>query len=105
MNSNDQQSLFSQLPVPVSFCCLDFGSDGYEYATKAISIFQNGFVISSPRKLRKGSFLSLRLRIPAESFEGEFPEMRCTAYVVGEQALKDGGLGYRVEIETAALPA
>ena len=79
--------------------------DGFEYATQVISIFQNGFVISSPRRLPIGCLLSLRLRLPPEFVSGPFGEMRCTGHVVGEQSLKDGALGYKVEIESATLPA
>lgn len=96
-------SLFFQLPVPVSFCCVGFDADGYEYATQAVSIFQNGFVISSPLKLRTGSLLALRLRIPPDT-SGLFREERCTACVTGEQPGKDEELAYKVEIETASLP-
>lgn len=97
-------SIFNQLPIPVSFRCLEFGSDTIEYATETISIFHNGFVLSSPRKLRVGSLLSLRLRIPTEISGGLFRETRCTACVALEQRLKSGALAYRVEIEMA-LPA
>jgi hypothetical protein len=100
-----QSSLLFQLPIPVSFCCLGFGEDGFEYSTRVISIFQNGFVISSPRKLRVGSLLSLRLRLPPEFARGPFREMRCTGHVAAEQSLKEGELGYKVELDSNALPA
>lgn len=97
----DYLLVFNQLPIPVSFSCLDIGSDMVEYATKTIGIFPNGFVMSSPRRLRVGSMLSLRLRAPAEIPGSPFRESRCTGFVVSEQKLKNGALGYRVEIEVA----
>lgn len=97
-NSNHRSLLF-QLPVPVSFRCLDCDLDEGELATQVVSIFQNGFVISSPRKLRAGCLVSLRLRVPTAT--GLFQETRCEGRVISEQTLKEGGLGYRVEIETA----
>lgn len=93
------RSLFLQLPVPVGFRCLDRDFDEGEYATEVVSIFQNGFVISSPQKLRLGCLVSLRLRVPAPT--GLFEETRCEGRIISEQTLKEGGLGYRVEIDTA----
>jgi hypothetical protein len=48
MDANEEKSrtLF-QLPVSVSFRCLGTGCDTIEYSTRVVSIFQNGFVISS----------------------------------------------------------
>jgi hypothetical protein len=100
-----ESALLSQLPIPVSSCCLGFGEDGFEYSTQVISIFQNGFVISSPRKLRIGSLLSLRLRLPPEFASGPFREMRCTGHVAGEHSLKGEELRYKVELDSSALPA
>lgn len=99
--STDYQAIFNQLPIPVSFRCLEIGSDDVEYATKTISIFQNGFVMSSPRKLRVGGLLSLRLRLPREDSGSPFRESRCTGFVVSEHRLINGALAYRIEIETA----
>jgi hypothetical protein len=92
------------MPTAVSFRCLEIGSEDVEYATKTIGLFPNGFVMSSPRKLRVGSLLSLRLRVPPKNIGGTFLEFYCTACVLSEQKLKGGTLGYRVEIE-AGLPA
>jgi hypothetical protein len=49
------------LAIPDSFCCLDLESD----------------FLTSPRRLRKGSFLSQWLRIPVDEFDGTYWEHRC----------------------------
>jgi len=100
-NHDSPAPLFFELPVPVSFRCLDHDFDEGECATQVASIFQNGFVISSPRRLRTGCMLLLRLRVPTPA--GLFQERQCEGRIVSEQALKDGGLGYRVEIEPPFL--
>jgi hypothetical protein len=104
MSMNDDPQVYKQMPIPVSFRCLETGSEEIEYTTRTVSIFHNGFVMSSPRRLRVGGLLSLRLRVPPEISGSPFIETRCTGYVKAEQKLKDGSLGYRVEIETA-LPS
>ena len=105
MRPDQKHSLLSnRRPIPVSFHCSELGSGAAEYATKAVSIFQNGFVITSPEKLKTGSFLSLRLRVPPEISGGPFWESHCAdARVITEQLLKSGELGYRVKIIGDAL--
>jgi hypothetical protein len=100
MSDNLPVPLF-QLAIPVSFCCLELGSDFFEYSTKVVSVFNEGFVITSPRLLRKGSFLSLRMRVPSDHYDGTYFESRCTAYVLAEQRLQDGGVGYKVQLDDA----
>ena len=102
--SDTYSSVFNQMPIPVSFRCLEVGSEGVEYATKAVDLFPNGLVMSSPRKLRAGGLLSFRMRVPLENPAGTLLETCCTASVILEQKLKDGTVGYKVEIE-AGLPA
>jgi hypothetical protein len=97
----DNPTLLSQLAIPVSFCCLELGSDFYEYSTKVLSVFNEGFVITSPKRLRTGSILSLRLRVPSDNLDGRYFENRCTARIVAEQKLKDGGVGYKVQLDSS----
>lgn len=101
----DNSLLFNQLPIPVSFRCLELGSPSVDYATGPVSIFHNGFVITSPRKLRTGSLISIRMRMPPEKKGERFWDTRCLGRVVAEQKLKDGGLAYKIEFEIADLPA
>lgn len=89
--------LFDQHPIPVSFRCLE--STGFEHTTTVVSIFPNGFVITSPRILPAGATISLRMRVPPRKPGGIFSETRCKARVVGEQNLKDGALAYKVELD------
>jgi len=53
----------------------------------------------SPQRLRLGSVLSLRLRIPTEISGTPFSASNGTGRVVSEHQLEDGSLGYRVTIE------
>ena len=68
---NEHSFLTGQLAIPVSFCCLELGSDFFEYSTKVLSVFNEGFVITSPRRLRMGMVLSLRLRVPSDRLDGK----------------------------------
>ena len=96
--ADQHQSPLSQLAIPVSFYCLQLGSDFFEYSTKVVSVFNEGFVITSPRRLRKGGGLSLRVRVPSDQLDGTYFENRCIGHVVAEQNLQDGGVGYRVQL-------
>ena len=96
----DQSSAFNHLPIPVSFRSLDIGQGFVEYPTVLVSLFQNGFVISSPKKLRLGSILSIRIRMPAETPGGNFSYRRCAGRVVAEQRVTGGALGYRIVFES-----
>ena len=68
---NEHSFLTGKLAIPVSFCCLELGSDFFEYSTKVLSVFNEGFVITSPRRLRMGMVLSLRLRVPSDRLDGK----------------------------------
>ena len=105
MSSNDEYPpRCLSVPVPTSFSCLDFGAHRMEYETHVISIVQNGFVISSPVKLKIGGTLSLRLTMPESGHAQPNGEMRCTGRVTEEEAFRGLGLEYRVEIELARYP-
>jgi hypothetical protein len=100
MSEQDENAaLFFQLPVPVSFSCIEPDVAAFEYATRPVSIFHNGFVISSPRGLKIGSKVMLRMRVPPEKSGGHFREGLAVGRVVAEQRLKDGSIGYRIETE------
>jgi hypothetical protein len=97
--ADQHASSVSQLAIPVSFCCQELGSDFFEYSTTLVSVFNESFVITSPWRLRKGSVLSLRMRIPSGHFDGTYFENRCAGHVVAEQKLRDGGVGYKVQLD------
>ena len=69
---NEHSFLSGQLAIPGSFCCLEWGSDFFEYSTKVLSVFSEGFVITSPRRLRTGSVLSVRIRVPSDRLDIAF---------------------------------
>jgi hypothetical protein len=98
--SIDQSLAFNHLPIPVSFRSLDIGHGFVEYPTVLVSLFQNGCVISSPKKLRLGSILSIRMRMPPERAGDDFWHRRCAGRVVAEQRVKHGALGYRIAFES-----
>ncbi|HTZ46222.1 MAG TPA: hypothetical protein VMH20_01430 [Verrucomicrobiae bacterium] len=99
MATNNQFPPRNEHPVPISFCCLELNSEPIEHSTKAVRILQNGYVITSPCKLRCGTLLSLRMRLPNDEKGNMFWENRCTATVLGEYLLNDGVLRYKVELD------
>jgi hypothetical protein len=68
--------------IPVSFRCLEI--DSIEYASQIESISRHGLLMSSPKRLKAGSQLSLRLRIPPEISGSAFWEIRCTGHVTAQ---------------------
>ena len=102
---SSEQSLLRQLPIPLTFSCLGFGSDRFEYATQALSILPDGFVITSRRKLRIGDSLCLRLRMRPGTPAGCYWEIRRTVCVKAELPPQEGKFCYRVEYESIPLPA
>lgn len=98
-------SPFRQLLVPVGFRSLGLGSDPFEFSTQTLRVLHDGFLITSPRRLRLGERLSLRLRKPPENPEDRFWEFRRTACVTAEQPRENGKFVYRVEYEADLLPA
>jgi len=101
----NRKSVLEQFVIPTSSRCFELDSGKTDYQTSVVSILQNGFVITSPRKLRKGCLLSINLRFPAEPPESAFWEKRCSARVVAEQPVDSGTLAYHIEIEGSPLPA
>jgi hypothetical protein len=95
-----ESSLSNHLPIPVSFRSLDIRHGFMEYPTGLVSLFQNGVVISSPRKLHLGSLLSIRMRMPPDTPGGDCSHRRCAGRVVAEQRVNDGTLGYKVVFES-----
>lgn len=96
--------LSNRQPIPVSFRSSELGSGIVEFTTRAVSFFQNGFVITSPEKLKIGSLLSLRLRVPPEVSGGPFWESHSAdARVLAKQMLRSGELGYIVKIKGDVL--
>ena len=98
-------SPFNQLPVPVGFDCREPASDPFEFATETLSILNDGFVITSPRKLRLGDILSLRLRMSRGDLDPRFREIRRTTRVVAGHPRENGTFVYPMEYEADILPA
>lgn len=94
------ESMSNHLPIPVSFRSFDIGHGFVEYPAGLVSLFQNGLVISSPRKLRLGSLLSVRMRMPPETPGSNFSHRRCAGRVVAELRVNNGALGYKVVFES-----
>jgi hypothetical protein len=97
-------SFNTDLPVPVSFRSFDISNGFIEYATSLVSLFHDGLVITSPKKLRQGSLLSIRMRMPPERRSGDFCYCRCTVRIIAEQRVHGSEPGYEVEFEPL-LPA
>jgi len=98
-------SFNADLPVPVSFRSFDISNGFIEYSTSLVSLFHDGLVITSPKKLRQGSLLSIRMRMPPERLGEDFWYCRCTGRIIAEQRVHGSELGYKVEFEPRLLPA
>ena len=94
---------FEQFAVPVSFRLLDIESVAFELATDTISIFNQGFTITSPRKLRIGSLLLLRLRIPNDKPDTGYRSAYCSGRVVADQSTSDVGPRYKIELVSSTF--
>jgi hypothetical protein len=92
------------LQIPVRFRCFEIACANLEIPGQTINISRSGLFLISAQRLKVGSSLSLTLRVPTEISGSAFNELRCTGRVVHEQKLKNGTMGYGVEIERMALP-
>lgn len=63
------RSFNTDLPVPVSFRSFDI-SNGFTESTSLVSLFHDALVITSPKRLRQGRLLSIRIRMPPERLGG-----------------------------------
>lgn len=91
-----------QCAIPVHFRCMEVNSEAEEYLTETVRVSQTWLLIKSPHRLRLGSLLSFRLRVPIEISGSPFSEMRGKGLVVSEHRLGDGSMGYKVTIKRAA---
>ena len=96
--SAEYSSVPEQMPVPVSFSCLGGDTEWINYPTRPLSIFQNGFVITSPCRLRLGSWLVLRILLPPQISGSKPRRIRCAVCVKAGQTMNGGTLGYKVEL-------
>lgn len=90
------------LQIPVRFRCFEIACADLEISGQTINISRSGLFLTSAQRLKVGSSLSLTLRVPTEISGSAFSELRCKGRVVHEQKLKDGTMGYGVEIERIA---
>lgn len=90
----------NHLPVPVSFRSLDVRYKFVDYATDLVGVFQNGVVITSPKKLYLGALLSIRMRMQPETPRGAVWYRHCLGRVIAEQRVNGGSLGYKIEFES-----
>ncbi|MGB7847606.1 MAG: hypothetical protein WBL63_18485 [Candidatus Acidiferrum sp.] len=94
-----------QTQIRIHFRCVEMDSPSEEYATETICVSVSWFLMKSPRPLKAGSLLALRLQVPTEISGSAFCEQRVTGRVLSEHQLEDGALGYKVTIEQAARAA
>jgi hypothetical protein len=92
------------LQMPVRFRCFEIARADLEIPGQTINISRSGLFLISAQRLKLGSSLSLTLRVPTEISGSAFNELRCKGRVVHEQKLRDGTMGYGVEIERIAPP-
>jgi hypothetical protein len=74
-------------------------SEPEECLSETVRVSQTWLLMRSPRRLRLGSWLYLKLRVPTEISGSPFSEMRGKGFVVSEHHLADGGLGYKVTMQ------
>jgi hypothetical protein len=98
-------SNFHQMQIRIHFRCVEIGSPTEEYATETICISVSWFLMRSPRRLREGSLLALRLQVPTEISGSPYCVHCVTGRVQSEHQLEDGALGYKVTIEQAPRAA
>lgn len=99
---DERSEIPSATSFPVRFRCLEHGPEHVEQRAEAVCIFPNGFVMLSPSKLRLGSRLALRLRVPPDISGSPFHETRCTGQVLGHHTFLDGTFAYRIQIAEPA---
>jgi len=92
------------LQIPVRFRCFEMDCTDLEVSTQAVNISRSGLFLISPQRLKLGSLVFLTLHVPTEISGSVFSELRCKGRVVHEQGLKDGAIGYGIEIEQIAPP-
>jgi hypothetical protein len=85
--------------IPVWFRSPEIDSGAEECSTETVCISSQCFVMASPKRLRIGSLLSLRMRVPVEISGSARREMRASGRVESEEQLEDGSIGYKVIIE------
>jgi hypothetical protein len=91
-----------QCALPVLFRCIGFTSDTELYSTETVRISQAWLLVRSPHRLKLGSLLSLRWRVPTEVSGSHFSEMRGSGRVLSEYQLDDGGLAYKVSLKRSS---
>jgi hypothetical protein len=94
-----------QAQIRIHFRCVEMDSQGEEYATETIYISLSWFLMKSPRPLREGSLLALRLQVPTEISGSPYGVHCVTGRVQSQHQLEDGALGYKVTIEQAPRAA
>jgi hypothetical protein len=96
---------YHQAQIRIRFRCVGTGSPNEEYSTETICISASWFLMKSPRPLREGSLLALRLQVPTEISGSAFCVHCVTGRVQSKHQLEDGALGYKVSFEQAPLAA
>lgn len=101
--------LYEMLPLPFyglngmreSKIGLRFSVEGgfHEYGGETISISPKHFLMTSLAKLRVGSRLIVKMRIPPEIPGGTFNEVRVAGVMICGCKLAGGNFGYQVEME------
>jgi hypothetical protein len=96
---------YHQTQIRLHFRCVEIDSPNEEYCSETVCIAVSWFLMKSPRPLREGSLLALRLQVPTEISGSPFCVHCVTGRVQSKHQLEDGALGYKVTFEQAPRAA
>jgi hypothetical protein len=94
----------SRAPVGFSlrFQCLDDENEAREYCAQTVNISNDGLLMVSPKHLRVGSNVLLKLRVLVEISGSAFSCTRTLGRIVHRQVPEDGSILYGVALSRAS---
>jgi c-di-GMP-binding flagellar brake protein YcgR len=84
------------------FQCLDEDPVAAEYSAHTVNISKDGLLMVSAKRLKVGSTVLLKLRVPVEISGSPFSSTRTLGRIVHRQGPEDGRIRYGVAIGRTA---
>jgi len=94
-----RRSIRPLIRMSLRFRCVEPVAETAEYPAETLNVSTHGFLMKSTKRLPVGSFLHLKLQVPTGVSGSAFSQIQGTGRVVHEQRLKDGSIGYGIEIK------